>query len=72
MLTGMRKRKNTYSLLIQVPTDLAPLKISADVPQKAIDRTFTESSYTNHFWVYRQETPTIEILVHVLLLLSLQ
>lgn len=49
MLTGMRERENTYSLLIQVPTDLAPLKISADVPPKAIDRTLTESSYTNHF-----------------------
>lgn len=71
MLTGMRERENNYSLLIQVPTGLAPLKISADVPQKAIDRTLTESSYTNHFWVYRQEIPTTEILVHVLLLLSL-
>lgn len=49
MLTGMRERENTYSLLIQVPTDLAPLKISAHVPQKGIDRTHTESSYTNHF-----------------------
>lgn len=45
----MGERENTYSLLIQVQTGSAPMKISADVPQKAIDRTLTESSYTNPF-----------------------
>lgn len=37
MLTGMRERENTYSLLIQVQTGSSPRKITADVPQKAIE-----------------------------------